>query len=358
MLGLSMTPARGNGHAAIYRGLVRELTLRGHEVLFLERDPSALAANRDLPAPPYGRTALYAGVEDLRERFARDIKAADVVLVGSRVPDGIAIGQWVQQIARCFVFYDIDTPLTLAAIDRRECDYLTAELMAGYDLYLSTTGGPLLRRIERYYGSPRARSLYCAIDPTEYTPRDMVRTWDLGFLGTYSDDRRPSIEALLLEPARQMPEGRFAVAGPDFPEDLSWPENVTRLEHVAADQHPEFYSAQRFTLNITRREMLSAGYSPSVRLFEAAACATPVISDYWSGLDTIFVPGSEMLVASSTADIVRYLQTTRESERQRMGRRARQRVLAQHTVGHRAAELEQHLREILSIDRSAARVAT
>ena len=293
MLGLSITSSWGNGHATTYRSLVRELTLRGHDVLFLERDMPWHAANRDLPEPPYGRTELYTSLEDLRERFTHKIKGADVVLVGSYVPEGIAVGTWVQQVARASVFYDIDTPVTLAAVERRDCEYLTAELIAGYDLYLSFTGGPMLRRIERLFGAPRARALYCSVDPTVYQPREVERTWDLGYLGTFSDDRQEALDKLLLEPARMWPEGRFIVAGPQYPEAIEWPKNVARIEHLAPAQHPEFYSAQRFTLNVTRREMINAGYSPSVRLFEAAACATPIISDYWDGLDTIFIPGRE-----------------------------------------------------------------
>src|SRR5207253_6090561 len=108
---------------------------------------------------------------------------------------------------------------------------------------------------------------------------EVPQRWDLGYLGTYSADRQPALDQLMLQPARRWPLGRWVVAGPQYPASLDWPSGVERLEHVSPDQHRGFYSAQRFTLNLTRAAMLRAGYSPSVRLFEAAACGTPIISD-------------------------------------------------------------------------------
>jgi spore maturation protein CgeB len=88
--------------------------------------------------------------------------------------------------------------------------------------------------------------------------------------------------------------------------------------------------------------MVAAGYSPSVRLFEAAACGTPIISDPWPGLDEVFVLGSEILIAETPEDTLRYLRDTPEAERRAIGARARARVLAAHTAAHRAAELEEY----------------
>jgi len=202
-LGLSVTSSWGNGHATTYRGLVRELTGRGHEVLFLERDVPWYADNRDLPRPPYGRTELYASVADLKRRFDGDVREADLVIVGSYVPDGVAVGEWVTATARgATAFYDIDTPVTLAKLARGEHEYLAPRQIARYDLYLSFTGGPTLHRLEREYDSPMARVLYCSFDPELYFPEDGAAAWDLGYMGTYSDDRQPTVEALLLEPAR------------------------------------------------------------------------------------------------------------------------------------------------------------
>ncbi|HEY0825941.1 MAG TPA: glycosyltransferase [Ramlibacter sp.] len=349
ILGLSITSSWGNGHATTFRGLVRELARRGHEVTFLERDVPWYANSRDLPNPPYGTTHLYADFDELRERHGEEVRDADLVIVGSYVPEGVRVGDWVQEEANGIkAFYDIDTPVTLARMARGDHEYLHPRQVAGYDLYLSFTGGPTLQRLEREFGAPRARALYCSFDPELYFPEPQQAQWDLGYMGTYSDDRQPSVKAFLLEAARQQPQGRFIVAGPQYPDTAGWPANVTHQPHLPPSEHRRFYNSQRFTLNVTRRDMIAAGWSPSVRLFEAAACGTPIISDRWAGIESLLVPHEEILLVDRTEDVLDILRRCGEDERLRMAERARRRILAEHTAAHRAAEVEAHAQELLS----------
>jgi len=344
VLGLSITSSWGNGHAVTYRGLVRELAARGHRVLFLERDLPWYADNRDLPRPPWGRTELYRGVPELQDRFTRAIRAADLVVLGSYVPDAIATAGWIFAEAKGrTAFYDIDTPVTLARLETDACEYLTRALVPRFDLYLSFTGGPTLRRLERDFGARRAVPLHCAVDAEHYRPEPREALWDLGYIGTYGADRQPALERLLVEPARRWREGRFVVAGPQYPRELRWPPNVARMEHVAPSQHVSFYNAQRFALNVTRADMVRAGWSPSVRLFESAACGTPVVSDRWPGLEAFFEPGREILLAESPEEALEIVRATPEETRRRMGEAARARVLREHTAAHRVRELEGYL---------------
>src|SRR5829696_7362275 len=126
ILGLSITSSWGNGHATTYRGLVRELAARGHDVLFLERDVEWYASNRDLPHPPHGRTELYGSIAELKRRFTGAVREADLVIVGSYVPEGARIGEWVTRTTHgVSAFYDIDTPVTLARLRHGELEYLT-----------------------------------------------------------------------------------------------------------------------------------------------------------------------------------------------------------------------------------------
>jgi spore maturation protein CgeB len=313
-------------------------------VLFLERDMPWYASNRDLPDPPFGTTELYNSLDDLKARFGGAVRDAGALIVGSYVPEGVAVGEWVTRVAGgVTAFYDIDTPVTLAKLERGDTEYLAPHLISRYDVYMSFTGGPTLERLERTYGSPRAVPLYCSVDPALYYPEEGSVRWDLGYMGTYSDDRQPPLDLLMLQPARRWSGGKFVVAGPQYPVDIRWPENVERIEHLPPAEHRNFYNAQRFTLNITRADMVRAGYSPSVRLFEAAACGVPVISDYWDGLDTLFKIGEEILVARSPEDTITYLRDVPEEERREIGRRARARVLSGHTAAHRAAELESYI---------------
>ncbi len=348
IVGLSITSSWGNGHATTYRCLVRELSRRGHRVTFLERDVPWYARERDLPKASYCDIHLYPDVDFLRAEHAERIRDADVVIVGSWVPDGAEIGEWVSRAARGLIaFYDIDTPVTLARLQRNECPYLSRELIPRYHLYLSFTGGPTLKRLEKQLGSPCARALHCAVDPEAYHPEAVEKRWDLGYLGTYSPDRQPALEQLMLAPARSWDQGRFVVGGPLYPDDIRWPRNVELIPHVAPADHRRFYNEQRFTLNITRADMVAAGYSPSVRLFEAAACGAAVISDAWEGLEDFFEPGTEILVARGSGDAHRLLRDMPVAEREAVGRGARERVLRGHTAAHRAAELESHLLEAI-----------
>lgn len=349
--GLSITSAWGNGHATTYRSLLRELQKRGHDVVFWERDTPWYAANRDLPSPTFCNAHLYESLPELR-RSASAVFDADAIILGSYVPQGVDLAHWLLREAQCPVaFYDIDTPVTLTKLRRQDYEYLSPELIPRFDLYLSFTGGPTLNLLEEY-GARHAAALYCSVDPDLYYPQASRKLWDLGYLGTYSEDRQAALERMMLRPALRYKGKRFAVAGSLYPETIVWPENVERFEHLPPQEHCAFYNAQKFTLNVTRRDMVQAGWSPSVRLFEAAACGTPIITDRWRGLDAFFAPGKEILVADSAEDVYAILQDLPEKERRSIGRQALERVLHQHTSAHRAEELERLLR---SLHRSADR---
>jgi spore maturation protein CgeB len=339
ILGLTLSSSWGNGHATTYRALLAAFARRGHEVLFLERDKLWYANNRDLAEPDFCTLAYYDSLDELA-RWRTAIAEADAVIVGSYVPDGIAVGDVVQREANgVTAFYDIDTPVTLAALERGECDYLSPLLIPGFDLYLSFTGGPTLERLERDYGAPAARALYCSADTAAYRPTGAAKKWDLSYLGTYSADRQPTLDRLLIEVARACPDRRFAVAGPQYPDDIDWPANVERIDHLPPADHAAFYSASRFTLNVTRADMIAAGWSPSVRLFEAGACGTPIISDEWDGIGELFDPGREIILARDTQTVIDAL----AGDARAIGAAARRRVLSAHSSDHRAAELERLL---------------
>ena len=342
VLGLSLSSSWGNGHATTFRALLSAFAERGHDILFLERTQPWYAENRDLADPGFCRLAYYDGLQELDD-WRDEVAAADAVMVGSYVPDGVEVGGWVQRTAQgTTCFYDIDTPVTLAKLAKGDFEYLSPELIPGYDIYFSFTGGPTLERLEREFGSPRARPLYCAVDTARYRPLDVPQRWDLSYLGTYSPDRQPTLERLLIEPARRRPELRFVVAGPQYPQNIEWPENVERIDHLPPADHPEFYSASRFTLNVTRADMIAAGWSPSVRLFEAGACATPIISDRWQGIESVFEPGEQIVLADGPDDVLAALGGSARS----MGAAAREAVLAHHSAERRAEQLERDLQEV------------
>jgi spore maturation protein CgeB len=359
VLGLSLGSSWGNGHATTYRALIGGLAALGHRVTFLEREvPWYAGAHRDLADPDFCRLAWYRSLDDL-ERLMPAIRAADAVIVGSYVPDGVAVIDRVLAEARgVTAFYDIDTPVTLAALRRGEEPYLARRQIPGFDLYLSFTGGPTLARLEGEFGARRAVALYCSVEESRYRPTGEPFAWDLGYLGTYSPDRQPTLEALLIEPARRLPQLRFVVAGPQYPADIDWPANVERIEHLPPAEHASFYGRQRWTLNVTRADMIAAGWSPSVRLFEAAACGTPIVSDPWPGLGELFPDGEAIVLAGNTEAVLTLLTArNKEAERDRIAGNARRRVLERHTGRARAGELVEALGAAIAARRASAGTA-
>jgi spore maturation protein CgeB len=346
IFGLSITSSWGNGHATTYRALIKALARRGHRVTFLERAAAWYRANCDLKQSPFCRIETYESLTEVAGKYGTLVRDADLVILGSYVPDGIALGEWITAKAEgVTAFYDIDTPVTLAHLAHGTASYLSSSLIPRFDLFLSFTGGPVLELIERDFGSPRARVLYCSADPDAHRPVEAGARWLLGYLGTYSADRQPVLDELLLAPAREMAAARFVVAGAQYPADLAWPTNVERHEHLPPDQHAAFYAAQRFTLNATRSDMSLRGYSPSVRLFEAAACGVPVISDRWPGIQSLFKPQEEILIADSAADVISILRSMTDERRRAIGMAARRRFLRDHTPEQRAKDLELYYRE-------------
>lgn len=347
IIGLSVTSSWGNGHATTYRALLKELKALGHEILFLEKDVPWYSPHRDMPAPDFCKAGLYKTNEELKNNYKKEVAEADVVIVGSYVQQGVEVGNWAIETANgVTAFYDIDTPVTLAKLERKDYEYLDPNIIPKYDLYLSFSGGPILKHLEDHYGSPMARALYCSVDPDLYYPEDQPKTWKLGYLGTYSDDRQPTVEELLNKPAANFSSEKFVVAGPQYPEDYTWSKNVKRIDHLPPAEHRKFYNSQEFTLNVTRQDMIKAGYSPSVRLFEAAACGVPIISDYWDGIHSIFEQGTEILIARSSDEVEEYFRNTSESQRKEIGENSRQKVLKFHTARARAKELINYVKEV------------
>jgi spore maturation protein CgeB len=350
IFGLTISSAWANGHATPWRGLLKSLAQQGHRAVFFERDVDYYAAHRDLAEPDFCQLVLYRDWQDIAAQACIALAEADVGIVTSYCPDGLAACRLVLDAPGVLrVFYDLDTPITLRALEENGlavpggAPYLTPDLITEFDLYLSFTGGPVLEELKSRWGARRTAALYGSVDPRLHAPvSDPPEAFRcaLGYLGTYSADRQPRLEQLLLQPARERPEERFFVVGSLYPSDICWPANVTTHWHLDPHEHPAFYSANRLTLSITRQAMLHWGFTPSGRLFEAAACGTPVLTDPWPGLDDFFEPGAEILVADTSQD-VRAALSRSESELKRIGQRARERALTQHTGAQRARELLQ-----------------
>lgn len=342
VFGLTVSSSWGNGHATLWRGLSSALGRAGHVLEFFERDEPWYASHRDLLALPGGALHLYDRFEAVRRRAEAAAATADVVLVTSYCPDALdATEVALSSRARLKAFYDLDTGVTLARLRAGEpVEWLGRRGLRDFDLVLSFTGGRTLSLLRSALGARRAAPLYGCVDPAVHRPavgRPEYRG-DVSWLGTFAPSRQAGLERLFLEPAARMPERTFVLAGSMYDGKFPWRENVRYVRHLEPALHPCFFCSSPLTVNVTRAEMAEVGHCPSPRLFEAAACGVPVLSDWFDGLDAFFEPGGEILVARSADEAADAIASPRE-ELAWMARRARDRALAEHTADARARQL-------------------
>ena len=345
VFGLTISSSWGNGHATLLRALFRQLTARGHYIVFFERDVSYYADHRDLHELPGGKLILYRDWEDALASARHELSDADVAMVTSYCPDGIAASElvWSSDVLR--VFYDMDTPVTVANLRAgKPLTYLDSRGLGEYDLVLSFTGGGALTWLEEEMGARKVAPLYGSVDPDLYhrvAPNEYYRA-DFSYMGTYAADRQPALAELFIEPARELPKRRFVIGGAQYPQEFPWSDNIFFVRHLPPAEHPAFFSSSRLTLNVTRDTMKTMGWCPSGRLFEASACGTPIVSDNWEGLDEFFTPGEEILIARSSEEAINALEFS-DAELARIAQAARERTLAEQSSSRRAEQLEELL---------------
>ena len=343
IFGLSVSSSWGNGHAALWRGLIGALLAAGHRVTFFERDVPYYREYRDLwSLPDGGELVLYPDWTAAVPSMRRALAEADVGIVTSYCPDALAATRLLQDSTttlRCF--YDLDTPVTLARLDAGETvEYIGPEGLAGFDLVLSYTGGDALEALRTQLDARCVVPIYGSVDPALHRPAAPRPEYEalLSYLGTYAADRQAALERLFVKPARALPDQRFVIGGAQYPDGFPWTPNTFFVRHLPPPIHPAFYCSSRITLNVTRDAMARAGWCPSGRLFEAAACGVPILTDDWAGLDSFFEPGREILVARSTDEALAALRTS-PGELSAIARRARDRTLSEHSAARRAAEM-------------------
>ena len=341
IFGLAVSSSWGNGHAVLWRALIRALGKLGHYTVFFERDVPYYAQNRDLRVLEGGRLVLYDDWTEVLPEAKRELADADAGMVTSYCPDALPATELVLEAPTLHLFYDLDTPVTLSRLAAgRSVAYVGPNGLGPFDLVLSYTGGAALTELHNRLGAKVVVPLYGSVDPDHYRPTAAEGPRAaLSYLGTYAADRQTALETLLVEPARRRPHARFVIGGVQYPADFPWAGNIFFWRHVAASEHPKFYASARLTLNVTRHAMAAFGWCPSGRLFEAAACGTPIVSDWWDGLEEFFVAQREIIVVRTTEDVLAALECS-DSELSRIGAAARERVLTRHTAARRAAEFE------------------
>ncbi len=324
---------------------------RNWRIHFFEWDAPWYAEHRDLTEIEGATLSLYPDWNSILPTARRQVEDADVAMVTSYCPHALPATELVLSsgaAVRCF--YDLDAGVTLDRLARGEpVEYVGERGLRDFDLTLTYTGGRALKELSSHLGARDVAPLYGSVDPEVHRrvePQEHYRA-DLSYLGTFAEDRQAALEALFIEPARRLPAQRFVMGGAMYPREFPWTDNVYFVRHLPPEEHPAFYSSSRLTLNVTRRAMAAMGYCPPARIFEAAACGTPVLTDRWDGIEYFFTPGSEILVADRTEDAIAAIGLTSE-HLAKLGARARERAFDQHTAAHRVSELENILGSIRS----------
>jgi len=349
MIGKSILSSIRYPQADLYRGLVGELAQRGHRTVFLECERPDEKWQRDMLRTPYCDVWTYATTDSLLDEYTPAIEAADIVILGSAVPEAHRIAAWIADKARGVkVYYDTDLARTLASLSNNNSDKecVSCSTVPIFDLYLSTTGGSALDQLMQEYGCRFAKPLYESIDPYFFYRTDVHKQYDLGFIGNFKPERDQHLEELLLQPARHTPNRRFVLAGDHYPPDVDWPDNLTYLEHLPETNHVDFYNRQHCSLVLAREDRRALGFTPSKRLLAAAACGVPILTHHWEGIEQFFEPQREVFLVEDCHQVLDVLYQSNEIDRRRVGDFARERVLAQHTTAHRTDQLLSFWHEI------------
>ena len=346
--GSSLVSAYWNGAATYYRGIVRALAERGHQVTFYEPDAHGRQEHRDLADPEWARVVVYSCESEAGVLAALDeAREADLVVKASGVGAFDALLEQaaldLQRPSTMVVFWDVDAPATLDRLDRDPDDPFHA-LIPRYDLVLTYGGGrPVVDAYERL-GARQCVPIYNALDPSTHhpVPPDPRFACDLAFLGNRLPDREARVEEFFLAAALAHPECRFLLGGSGW-SDKPRPINVGYLGHVYTRDHNAFNATPRAVLNVNRESMARYGFSPPTRVFEAAGAGGCLITDAWKGIELFLEPGREVLVATSGMAVAAHLDGLRPERAASIGRAARERLLAEHTYAHRAAQVERLL---------------
>lgn len=342
IFGLSVSSSWGNGHATIWRGLIRELICSGHKVTFFEKNTEYYEANRDLTCIDGMELVLYDQWINVEKTVHIQLKNADVAIVTSYCPDAVLAARRLESTGGILkLFYDLDTPVTFDNIENNLWpDYISDNGLKMFDCVLSYTGGNVLEKLRKNLGAVNVFPLYGCADPYAHFPSDVSEIYecDLSYMGTYAIDRQKKLHELFIEPANNSPQKKFIIAGAMYPVNLQLRQNISYFNHIVPSEHPSFYCSGKFTLNITREAMARNGFCPSGRLFEAAICGTAVISDLWEGIDHFFTPDKEILTVEKASQVGEILNMNNK-KRQKIANQARVRCLREHTSRCRVDEL-------------------
>jgi spore maturation protein CgeB len=356
--GSSLLSSYWNGAATYYRGLLRELAMRGYEVTFYEPDAFDRQQHKDIDPPEWAKSVVYEATPEGLRRVLAEARAADIVVKASGV--GVFDTELLEGIVEhsrgdaLRIFWDVDAAATLDEM-RADESHVVRRTLPSIDMVLTYGGGPPVIGAYEGFGARRCIPVYNALDPTTHhpVPPDPAFAADLAFLGNRLPDREARVDEFFLRAAAASPERSFLIGGNGW-ESKAMPANVRHLGHVYTHQHNAFNCTPLAVLNVARDSMAHIGFSPATRVFEAAGAAACLITDAWEGIEQFLEPDEEVLVARDGQDVADHVAALTPERARAIGAAALNRVLAEHTYARRGAQVDSIWREILQPERSAA----
>lgn len=342
--GSSLVSSYWNGAATYYRGIIRELHGRGHEITFYEPDAYGRQQHRDMADPPWARVCVYRpdeeGVDECLEKAAMAdliVKASGVGVNDEYLEEAVLA---LRKPGKTVIFWDVDAPATLDRAQSDPRDPFRA-LIPRYDMVLTYGGGDPVVDAYIKLGARSCIPIYNALDPETHHPVEPGPRFraDLGFLGNRLPDREARVEEFFLKAAAAAPQHSFIMGGNGW-EGKPMPGNVKWIGHVPTNDHNQFNCSVRIVLNVNRQSMANYGFSPPTRIFEAAGAGSCIVTDDWEGIDLFLEPGREVLVARSGPEVAGYLTDLDPEKARAIGSAGRNAVLSRHTYAHRARQLE------------------
>ena len=356
--GSSLLSSYWNGAATYYRGLLRDLAGRGHEITFYEPDAFDRQKHRDIDPPDWARVVVYDATAEALARVLEEARAADVVVKASGV--GVFDAELLEGVVEhsrddaLRIFWDVDAAATL---DEMRCDeaHPVRRALSSLDMVLTYGGGPPVIDAYRGFGARECVPVYNALDPTTHHPvaPDPRFACDLAFLGNRLPDREARVEEFFLRAAAALPERSFLIGGNGW-ETKGMPANVRHLGHVYTHEHNAFNCTPLAVLNVARDSMANVGFSPATRVFEAAGAAACLITDAWEGIELFLKPDEEVLVARDGRDVADQLAALTPERAREIGEAALRRTLAENTYSHRGEQVDALWKATARPQRSAA----
>jgi spore maturation protein CgeB len=346
--GSSLLSSYWNGAATYYRGILRALADRGHEITFYEPDAFERQQHRDIDPPEWARSVVYPATEVAMREVLAEAGRADVVVKANGV--GVFDRELLEGVIReahadaLTIYWDVDAAATLDEM-RADPEHPVRRALPNLDLVFTYGGGPPVVEAYRDFGARECVPIYNALDPETHhpVPADPAFACDLGFLANRLPDRERRVEEFFLRPAELLPDKRFLIGGNGW-HDKPMPQNVRPIGHLGTAQHNAFNCTPLAVLNVARDSMAEVGFSPATRVFEAAGAGACLITDAWEGIEMFLEPDREVLVARDGQDVAEQLAALTPERARTIGQAALRRVLAEHTYELRAAEVDAVLR--------------